>query len=169
MLENYDQARQRGANILGEILGYGFSSDGANISVPSEDGLYRAMRAAVHESGWNLSEIDFVCAHATATPAGDGKEAVCIDRLFGADVKPAVASLKGLVGHELWMAGAAQVVYCTLMAQYGFTAASANFQTPDEHSAKLKILTQVRNEPPRRVLCNAAGFGGTNSCLAIGY
>ena len=167
MLEQYDLARQRQAPILGELLGYGFSSDGANISVPSEDGLLRAMISAVREAGLGLEEIDYVCAHATGTPAGDGMEALGIHRLFGDTHAPAVASLKGIVGHELWMAGAAQVVYCTLMARKGFTAASGNFEQPDEYSAKLSILTETLDRPPRTVLCNSAGFGGTNCCLVL--
>jgi 3-oxoacyl-[acyl-carrier-protein] synthase-1 len=169
LLEDYDLAQSRGAQILGEVLGYGFSSDGENISVPSDEGLFRAMRSAVADARLPLKDIDYVCAHATGTPAGDGQEALCIHRLFGDEARPAVASLKGLVGHELWMAGAAQVVYCTLMARYGFMAANANFNAPDENTAKIEILTETRTTPPRRVLCNAAGFGGTNSCLAIAY
>jgi len=169
LLEDYDLAQGRGAQILGEVLGYGFSSDGENISVPSDQGLFRAMRGAVADANIQLQDIDYVCAHATGTPAGDGQEALCIHSLFGDQARPAVASLKGLVGHELWMAGAAQVVYCTLMAQYGFMVANANFSTPDENSAKLNILTEKRSTPPRTVLCNAAGFGGTNSCLAIAF
>ena len=94
-------------------------------------------------------------------------EALGIHRLFGDTHAPAVASLKGIVGHELWMAGAAQVVYCTLMARKGFTAASGNFEQPDEYSAKLSILTETLDRPPRTVLCNSAGFGGTNCCLVL--
>jgi 3-oxoacyl-[acyl-carrier-protein] synthase-1 len=167
VLERYDLAQGRGTPILGEVLGYGFSSDGANISAPSEDGLLRAMEAAVREADIPLEAVDYVCAHATGTPVGDGVEAQGIHRLFGNDHSPAVASLKGLVGHELWMAGAAQAVYCLLMARNGFTAASTNFQEPDENSRKLRILTERLETPPGAVLCNSAGFGGTNSCLAL--
>ena len=167
MLESYEAARSRGAPILGEILGYGFSSDGENVSVPSEDGLFYAMKSAVTEAGLSPADVDFVCAHATGTPVGDGREAMGIYKLFGEGHRPAVASLKGMVGHELWMAGAAQVVYCVLMSRHGFTAANINFELPDEYSARLAILTEPLEEPPRKVLCNAAGFGGTNSCLAL--
>ena len=167
LLERYDLARNRQAPILGEVLGYGFSSDGANISVPDEQGLLQAMKSAVGEAELSLQEVDYVCAHATGTPAGDGKEAMGIHSLFGDTHRPAVASLKGMVGHELWMAGASQVVYCVLMAQNGFTAANVNFEEADEYSEKLRILTEPLEEPPRTVLCNSAGFGGTNSCLAL--
>lgn len=167
LLERYDLALRRGAPIWGEVLGYGFSSDGANISAPSENGLLRAMQAALHEADIPLETVDYVCAHATGTPAGDDVEAQEVYRLFGDGYAPPVASLKGLVGHELWMAGAAQAVYCLLMARHEFTAASTNFQEPDEHSSRLNILTERLERPPGTVLCNSAGFGGTNCCLAL--
>jgi 3-oxoacyl-[acyl-carrier-protein] synthase I len=167
MLERYDLAQERQATILGEVLGYGFSSDGDSVSVPNRRGLLQAMTSAIRDSRLPLGEVSYVCAHATGTPVGDGVEASAIHTLFGATHQPAVASLKGMVGHELWMAGAAQVVYCVLMAQHGFTAANVNFEQPDQFSEKLRILARVLEEPPRVVLCNSAGFGGTNSCLAL--
>jgi len=167
LLESYTSARQRDAAILGEILGYGFSSDGSNIAIPSDEGLQRAMHGAAAEARLSPGDIDYICAHATATPVGDAHEAVNIHRFLGDDCAPPVVSLKGIVGHELWMAGAAQVVYCILMGQHGFTAANLNFEEPDEYSQKLNILTEPLTEPPHTVLCNAAGFGGTNSCLAL--
>jgi 3-oxoacyl-[acyl-carrier-protein] synthase-1 len=167
VLERYDLAQNRRVPILGEVVGYGFSSDGANISVPSEGGLLRAMASALLEAALAVEDVDYICAHATGTPVGDGVEAVGIHRLFGDACHPGVASLKGMVGHELWMAGAAQVVYCVLMARNGFTAASVNFERPDPYSAKLRILTDRLDRPPRIVLCNSAGFGGTNACLAL--
>ncbi|MCK5803211.1 MAG: beta-ketoacyl-[acyl-carrier-protein] synthase family protein [Lentisphaeria bacterium] len=169
VLERYDLAVARGARICGEVLGYGFSSDGERISIPSEDGIRRAMEGALADGELTVGAIDFVCAHATGTQAGDGAEARNIRTLFGDAHRPAVCSLKGAVGHELWMAGASQVAYCAIMARKGFTAPSVNFATPDEHSAGLNILTEALPRPPRTVLCNAAGFGGTNSCLAIRF
>jgi 3-oxoacyl-[acyl-carrier-protein] synthase-1 len=166
VLERYDLAHERRAPILGEVLGYGFSSDGSNVSVPCDDGLFRAMTMAVREAGIQIEDVNYICAHATGTPVGDGVEAIGIHRLFG-DTRPRVASLKGMVGHELWMAGAAQVVYCILMAKNGFSAANVNFERPDQYSEKLRILTERLESPPRVVLCNSAGFGGTNSCLAL--
>jgi 3-oxoacyl-[acyl-carrier-protein] synthase-1 len=121
----------------------------------------------MQETRLSIEDVDYVCAHATGTPAGDGVEAREIYTLFGAACRPAVASLKGMVGHELWMAGAAQVVYCVLMASHGFTAANVNFERPDQYSEKLRILTERLDQPPRVVLCNSAGFGGTNACLAL--
>ncbi len=169
LLERYDLAARRGAKILGEVLGYGFSSDGNKISVPDQDGLYRAMRMALQDACVSPVDIDYVCAHATSTPVGDKIEAAAIAQVFDGAGTPPVSSLKALVGHELWMAGAAQAVYCTLMAEHGFTTANAHFSGPDEASAKLNILTATREQPPRKVLCNSAGFGGTNACLVLAY
>lgn len=168
MLEDYDIARKRGARILGEVCGYGFSSDGSNISVPESDGIHRAMSMALESSGIEASKIDYVCAHATSTPVGDGVEAVAIDSVMG-DHKPGVSSLKGMCGHELWMAGAGQVVYTTIMAEKGFVAPNINFSGPDEYSCKLDIVTETRNAGPGMALCNSAGFGGTNSSLVVRY
>jgi 3-oxoacyl-[acyl-carrier-protein] synthase-1 len=166
MLERYDLAEKRQVPILGEVLGYGFSSDGSNVSVPSERGLLGAMKAAMREAHLSVEQVDYICAHATGTPVGDAVEAAGIYSLFGG-ASTRVASLKGLVGHELWMAGASQVVYCVLMARNGFTVQSVNFEKPDEYSEKLRILTERLDEPPRIVLCNSAGFGGTNASLAL--
>ena len=168
ILENYDIARRRNATILGELCGYGFSSDGYNISIPDMDGIRRAMAMALQEAKVSAGEIDYVCAHATSTPVGDKVEAMAIDSLFGGH-KPAVSSLKSMCGHELWMAGAAQVVYTTIMANKGFTAPNINFAGPDEYSRKLNIVTETKDVPPRIALCNSAGFGGTNSSLIIRY
>lgn len=168
VLERYDLAEQRGALILGELLGYGFSSDGEQLSVPSETGLSRAMQSALQQAGLAAEEIDYLCAHATATPAGDAAEAANIRRVFG-DKMPGTSALKALTGHELWMSGAAQVVYTTIMAQQGFTAASFNFNTLDEGTAGLNIIRETISTPPGKALCNSAGFGGTNSSLVLAF
>ena len=168
ILERYDLAEQRGATILGEVLGYGFSSDGAQLSVPSEDGISRAMQSALQQSGLAAAEIDYLCAHATSTPAGDAAEARNILQVFGTKA-PGISALKALTGHELWMSGAAQVVYTTIMAQQGFTAANYNFNQPDTETAGLNIIRETIPNPPTKVLCNSAGFGGTNSSLVIAF
>lgn len=168
ILERHDLAVSRGAQILGIVRGYGFSSDGRHISVPSADGLERAMRSALSHAALSPADIDYICAHATSTPAGDSVEAESITRVFGAPGPP-VSSLKSMTGHELWMSGAAQVVYCVLMAQKQFIAPNINFEQPDEASAQLDIVTRTRPARLHRVLCNSAGFGGTNACLALGF
>ncbi|WP_462323809.1 beta-ketoacyl-[acyl-carrier-protein] synthase family protein [Desulfoplanes sp.] len=168
MLENYDMAVRRGAKILGTVAGYGFSSDGANLSVPSRGGLARSMRAALDTADLPPSDIDYICAHATSTPAGDDVEAHNILDVFGND-GPLVSSTKSMTGHELWMSGASEVVYTTIMARDGFVAPNINFKTPDTASVHLNILTETVHRSPRNVLCNAAGFGGTNASLVLRF
>ncbi|TRO81879.1 beta-ketoacyl-[acyl-carrier-protein] synthase family protein [Desulfuromonas acetexigens] len=168
VLERYDLAAARGAEILGEVAGYGFSSDGEHISVPSRDGLRRAMAMALDNAAMTPAEIDYLCAHATSTPAGDTAETQNILAVFG-DKTPLVSSLKAMTGHELWMSGAAQVVYTTIMARQGFIARNLNFGEPDEWSARLRIVTETINRPPTTALCNSAGFGGTNASLVLRF
>jgi 3-oxoacyl-[acyl-carrier-protein] synthase-1 len=166
VLERYDLAESRGATILGELVGYGFSSDGQQLSVPSENGLSRAMQSALDQSGMAAAEIDYLCAHATSTPAGDAAEAFNIRAIFGQRTPP-ISSLKSMTGHELWMSGASQVVYSTIMAQQGFIAANINYQKPDEATSGLNIIRETIPHAPHKVLCNSAGFGGTNSSLVL--
>ena len=168
ILERYDLAERRGAKILGEVLSYGFSSDGGNLSVPSEEGIAAAMQKVLDNAGLKPPEIDYICAHATSTPLGDAAEAACIASVFG-DTTPLVSSTKSMTGHELWMSGASQVVYSVIKAQYGFIAPNINFEKPDRNTEKLNIVRETIYRSPRRVLCNSAGFGGTNSCLVLRF
>jgi len=123
---------------------------------------------ALDDSGLAAAEIDYLCAHATSTPAGDAAEAENIRRVFGAKTPP-ISALKAMTGHELWMSGASQVVYTTIMAQQGFTAASKNFQRPCDQTQGLNILREPLSFGPKRALCNSAGFGGTNASLIVGF
>jgi 3-oxoacyl-[acyl-carrier-protein] synthase-1 len=150
------------------VLSYAFSSDGQHLSVPGNDGLQRAMSKAVEGAGLKPADIDYICAHATSTPAGDAAEAENILAVFG-DRTPWVSSVKSMTGHELWMSGASQVVYATLMAQGGFIAPNINFNTPDEVTGRLRIAAETVDGAPEHVLCNSAGFGGTNSCLVLRF
>ena len=168
VLERHDLARQRGAKILGEILGYGFSSDGEDISVPSRTGMGRAMRMAMLDARVQAKDISYVCAHATSTPIGDGKEAANLLDIFQ-DHQVPVSSVKSMTGHELWMSGASQVVYTALMAAYGFTAMNRNYEQGDEITSRLNVVRRTVDVPPRIALCNAAGFGGTNSSLVVKF
>jgi 3-oxoacyl-[acyl-carrier-protein] synthase I len=166
MLERFDLAEKRGANILGELRGYAFSSDGGSLSVPDANGLRSAMVKALQAAEMRPENIDYICAHATSTPVGDAVEAESIAVIFGEET-PLVSSTKSMTGHELWMSGASQVVYSVIMAQQGFIAANINFATPDAGSAAINIVRQTVERPPRNALCNSAGFGGTNSCLIV--
>jgi len=168
VLERMDRARGRNAPILGEILSYAFSSDGAFLYVPSRDGLKRAMQQALTRARMTPSDIGYICAHATSTQEGDAAEAENIYAVFS-DRCPPVSSTKSMTGHELWMSGASQVVYSTLMARDNFIAANMNFTAPDEHTKKLNIVTETQHKGPETVMCNSAGFGGTNSCLILGF
>lgn len=166
ILESLESAQRRGAKIFGEVIGYGFSSNGEHISNPSVQGPSRSLRMAMKNSGLQASEIDYVNAHATSTPAGDASEAKAIFDVFG-QVNTPISSTKSMTGHECWMAGASEIVYSLLMMQGSFIAPNINFETPDEDSVKLNIITKTTNKNIDVFLSNSFGFGGTNSTLII--
>ena len=166
VLEDYDHAVARGANILAEVVGYGFSSNGGGISQPSDDGSLKAMTRAMADAGVTADEIDYVNAHATSTPQGDDYEAIALDRLFNGK-KALISSTKSMTGHECWMAGASEAVYCVLMMQNDFVAPNINLETPSEHAKNLNIARETVDMPIDVVLSNSFGFGGTNSALVI--
>lgn len=166
IIESLESARKRGAKILGEVIGYGFSSNGEHISNPSVQGPARSLKMAMKGSGLKVSEIDYINAHATSTPAGDASEAQAIGEVFG-EVRTPVSSTKSMTGHECWMAGASEIVYSMLMMENSFIAPNINFETPDEHSARLNIITQATNKNIDVFLSNSFGFGGTNSSLIV--
>ena len=166
ILESLESAKSRGAHIFGEVIGYGFSSNGEHISNPSVQGPARSLRMAMKSSGLRPEEIDYVNAHATSTPAGDASEAKAIFEVFGSHNTP-VSSTKSMTGHECWMAGASEIVYSLLMMRDSFIAPNINFETPDEDSKKLNIVTRATNKNIDVFLSNSFGFGGTNSTLII--
>jgi 3-oxoacyl-[acyl-carrier-protein] synthase-1 len=166
VLEDLESARERGAPILGEILSYAFSSDGAHIALANGDGLARCMAEVLKLGSLSPGDIDLVSAHATSTPIGDAVEADAIGAVFG-DARPWVMSTKSMTGHEMWASGATQVVYSLLMAHNGFISANLNFERPDGRTAGLRIPAETVLEAPETILCNSAGFGGTNSCLVV--
>lgn len=167
VLEDYDHAIARGATILAEVCGYGFSSNGeSHISQPSEEGCMRAMLRAINEAGVKTEDIDYVNAHATSTPQGDMFEALALKQLFGKTQTP-ISSTKSMTGHECWMAGASEIVYCILMMQNGFIAPNINFENPDEYSDGLNIINKTTDKKLNTILSNSFGFGGTNSALII--
>lgn len=167
VLEDYDHAVRRGAHIIAEVCGYGFSSNGSGgISQPNSDASYLAMVRAMKAAGVTPDDIDYINAHATSTPQGDMYEAVALARLFEGR-RALISSTKSMTGHECWMAGASEIVYCTLMLENGFVAPNINFENPDEYSAKLNIAAETRQTELRTILSNSFGFGGTNSALVI--
>ena len=167
VLEDYDHAVKRGARIIAEVCGYGFSSNGSGgISQPNSDASYLAMARAMKAAGVEPDDVDYINAHATSTPQGDMYEAIALARLFEGR-RALISSTKSMTGHECWMAGASELVYCTLMMENGFVAPNINFENPDEYSAKLNIAAETRQTALRTVLSNSFGFGGTNSALVI--
>jgi len=166
ILESYESAVKRGAPILAEVLGYGFSSNGEHISVPNVDGPVRSLEKAIKDANILPSEIDYLNAHATSTPVGDLNEAKAIYKVFDKGRVP-ISSTKSMTGHEMWMGGTSEVVYSMLMAQNSFIAPNINFENPDEDSAKLNIITKPTEHKIDTFLSNSFGFGGTNSTLVI--
>ena len=166
ILESFESAQKRGAKILAEVIGYGFSSNGEHISVPNLEGPVKSMQMAIQDAGITPGEIGYINAHATSTLVGDAKEAEAISLVFGKK-RPFVSSTKSMTGHEMWMGGASEIIYSILMMQNGFIAPNINFENPDEFSAKLNIVAQTIEKPFNTFLSNAFGFGGTNSTLIV--
>lgn len=166
VLESLDSANKRGAQILGEVIGYGFSSNGEHISNPTVNGPVRSLTMALKDSGLEAKEIDYINAHATSTPAGDASEAKAICEVFG-DRSVPVSSTKSMTGHECWMAGASEIIYSMIMMQNDFIAPNINFENPDEDSAKLNIVKTSIGQNIDVFLSNSFGFGGTNSSLVV--
>ena len=166
VLEDYEHAKARGANILAEVIGYGFSSNGGGISQPSDEGSVVAMTRALDMSGVKAEDIDYINAHATSTHQGDMYEAMALNRMFGGK-HALISSTKSMTGHECWMAGASEAVYSILMMQNDFVAPNINFEHPDEYSEKMNLATTTVETELNTVLSNSFGFGGTNSALVL--
>lgn len=166
VLEEYEHAKARGANILAEVVGYGFSSNGLNISQPSAEGCITAIDRSLKDASMKADDIDYINAHATSTPQGDAAEAVALDTIFASHKTP-ISSTKSMTGHECWMAGASEIVYSILMMKNDFIAPNINFETPDEYSENLNIIPSTCSRKLDVILSNSFGFGGTNSALII--
>lgn len=167
ILEDYDHAVARGAEIIAEVTGYGFSSNGTSvISQPSDEGCIRAMERAISDAGISPSDIDYINAHATSTRQGDMFEAMAIDKLFRGE-HALVSSTKSMTGHECWMAGASELVYSLIMMQNNFVAPNINTDNRDEYSEHLNLATETVDTEVNTVLSNSFGFGGTNSAIII--
>ena len=166
VIESYESAIRRGAPVLAEIGGYGFSSNGEHISVPNVDGPSRSLQMAIRDAEIDIREIGYINAHATSTPLGDRNEAKAIAAVFDG-YKPELTSTKSQTGHEMWMAGASEVIYSMLMMKHDFIAPNLNFEHPDEDSALLNIPSVRIDKHFDIFLSNSFGFGGTNSTLII--
>lgn len=165
VLESYDSAIKRGATILAEVVGYGFSSNGGHISTPNVEGPAIAMQRALENAQMEPCEVEYINAHATSTPIGDANEAKAIYQVFGSKIP--VSSTKSMTGHECWMSGASEIIYSILMMKNGFIAPNINIEKLDEDAQKLNIITQTKNIKINNFLSNSFGFGGTNSAIIV--
>lgn len=164
VLEEMEHALKRGATICAELTGYGSTSDGQDMVVPSGEGAFRCMQQALKTV---RGKVDYINAHGTGTPVGDGIELKAIKDVFG-DKIPPISSTKSISGHSLGAAGAHEAIYSLLMMENNFIAASANVDTLDEAFKGMPIVMK-RQEPVRlnTVMSNNFGFGGANACLVF--
>jgi 3-oxoacyl-[acyl-carrier-protein] synthase-1 len=163
VLEEYEHAKARGAEIYAELVGYGATSDGYDMVAPSGEGAARCMRQAMeHIQG----PIDYINAHGTSTPVGDIAELKAIKTVFGNDI-PTISSTKSLTGHSLGATGVQEAIYSLLMMKNNFIAASANIENIDDEADGVPIAVEKQEKNINRILSNSFGFGGTNSCLVF--
>ncbi|MFP4541490.1 MAG: beta-ketoacyl-ACP synthase I [Opitutales bacterium] len=163
VLEEYEHAKRRGATILAEVVGYGATSDGADMVAPSGEGAARCMREALATVD---TPIDYVNTHGTSTPVGDIVELKALREVFGDDI-PALSSTKALTGHSLGATGAQEAIYSLLMMQHGFISPSAHIDELDPEAAGFPIVRELRETPLRTILSNSFGFGGTNASVVL--
>ena len=163
VLESLDHALARGATILGEVVGFGATSDGEDMVAPSGDGAIACMRQAIEGLD---GPVDYINTHGTSTPVGDVPELRAIRAVFG-DAIPPFSSTKSLTGHSLGATGVQEAIYCLLMLQDGFIAGSANVETLEPAAEGMPLVTVTRDAPIRTALSNSFGFGGTNASLVL--
>ena len=164
VLEDYDHAVKRGARIHAELLGYGVTSDGADMVAPSGEGAVRCMRMALEGVS---RPLDYLNTHGTSTPLGDIIELEAIRTALG-DTLPPISSTKALSGHSLGAASVHEAIYCLLMLRDGFIAGSANIEVLDPEAAGFPIVWESREARLDVVMSNSFGFGGTNASLVFG-
>ncbi|EMW58353.1 beta-ketoacyl-ACP synthase I [Escherichia coli] len=163
VVEELEHALARGAHIYAEIVGYGATSDGADMVAPSGEGAVRCMKMAMHGVD---TPIDYLNSHGTSTPVGDVKELAAIREVFG-DKSPAISATKAMTGHSLGAAGVQEAIYSLLMLEHGFIAPSINIEELDEQAAGLNIVTETTDRELTTVMSNSFGFGGTNATLGM--
>jgi 3-oxoacyl-[acyl-carrier-protein] synthase II len=171
ILEEYEHAKRRGANILAEVLGYGMSADGSHMTAPDPEGrgAARAMQNALSDAKLNPSDIQYINAHGTSTPLGDKAETQAIKSVFGAEAKRvAVSSTKSQLGHLLGASGGVEFVICVLALQHQIAPPTINLDNPDEGCDLDYIPHQARPMHLDKILSNSFGFGGHNACLVLG-
>ena len=171
VLESLEHAKKRGAKIYAEVKGYGMSGDAYHITAPAEDGSggFRAMRAAMKDSGLSVSDIDYINAHGTSTPLGDEIEVKAVKRLFGEQAKLlSMSSTKSAIGHLLGAAGAVEAIYSTLALRDQVAPPTLNLRDPSDGIDMDLVPLTAKKRQIRNVMSNSFGFGGTNASLVIG-
>ncbi|ELY2764729.1 beta-ketoacyl-ACP synthase I [Cronobacter malonaticus] len=163
VVEELEHALARGAHIYAEIVGYGATSDGADMVAPSGEGAVRCMKMAMHGVD---TPIDYLNSHGTSTPVGDVKELGAIREVFG-DNTPAISATKAMTGHSLGAAGVQEAIYSLLMLEHGFIAPSINIEELDEQAKGMNIITAPVERELTTVMSNSFGFGGTNATLVM--
>lgn len=163
VVEELEHALARGAHIYAEIVGYGATSDGADMVAPSGEGAVRCMKMAMQGVD---SPIDYLNTHGTSTPVGDVKELGAIREVFG-DASPSMSATKAMTGHSLGAAGVQEAIYSLLMLEHGFIAPSINIDELDEQAIGLNIVTEATDATLKTVMSNSFGFGGTNATLVM--
>ncbi|ATA21347.1 3-oxoacyl-[acyl-carrier-protein] synthase I [Gibbsiella quercinecans] len=163
VVEELEHALARGAHIFAEVVGYGATSDGADMVAPSGEGAVRCMKMAMQGVD---TPIDYINTHGTSTPVGDVKELGAIREVFGDNV-PAISATKAMTGHSLGAAGVQETIYTLLMLEHGFIAPSINIETLDEHAKGMNIITEPTKRELTTVMTNGFGFGGTNATLTL--
>jgi 3-oxoacyl-[acyl-carrier-protein] synthase II len=171
VLEEYEHAKKRGANIYCEVLGCGNTADAHHITAPHPEGVGagRAMINAVKEAGWNFNDVDYVNAHGTSTELGDKAETNAVKKVFGAHAyKMAMSSTKSMIGHLLGASGGAEAIACALMIKHGILHPTINLTDPDPDCDLDYVPNKAREQRVNKVLSNSFGFGGHNASLALG-
>lgn len=171
VLEEYEHAKKRGAKIYGEVIGYGLSGDAYHITSPSEDGNggYRAMQAALKRAKANPEDIDYINAHGTSTPVGDGIECTAVKRLFANALdKVSMSSTKSAIGHLLGAAGAVEAIYSLKAVETGILPPTLNLENVSEPCRGIDLVPKTAKEKKViTALSNSFGFGGTNASLVV--
>jgi 3-oxoacyl-[acyl-carrier-protein] synthase I len=163
VVEELEHALARGAKIYCEIVGYGATSDGADMVAPSGEGAVRCMQQAMQGLD---KPIDYINTHGTSTPVGDVKELWAIREVFG-DKVPPLSATKAMTGHALGAAGVNEAIYSILMMEHSFIAPSINIETLDEKAIGMDVVTTTREVELTTVMSNSFGFGGTNATLVM--
>lgn len=173
VVEEFETARKRGANIYAEVLGYGLNGDAYHIAAPEPtgNGAMRCMTSALKDAQCNSEEIDYINAHATSTPIGDNIEIKAIKKVFGENAhKIPISSTKSMLGHQLGASGSIEAIICAMVIKEGIIPPTINYQTPDPECSDLDFVPNVAREKKniKKALSNSFGFGGHNASIILG-